>query len=240
MDGSEPSLAAARFTAALAEARGAEVLFAAVRPEDEPPDAADGQLDRLHLPRARRAVHSASSVVRGLHELAEREAADVVAVGAEHRYGVGRLKPGGIIERLLHGAARPVLVVGDERDGEAAVRTVGVAHAGDADGEAALAAGTALARDVGATVRVLRVEEAATVGTSTAVAPLVAEIPTTAEVRRVEGHAARELMREGDDLDLLVLGSRGYGPPGTVLLGSVSRRVVAHARCPVLVVPRAA
>lgn len=240
IDGSESSLAAARFTAALAEARGADVLLAAVRPGDEPPAATDGQLDRLHLPRARRAVHAASSVVRGLHELAEREAAAVVAVGAQHRYGIGRLKPGGVIERLLHGAERPVLVVGDERDGDAPVRTVGVAHAGDPDGEAALVAGTALARDLGAAVRVLRVEEPALAGEAPAQTPPAPVIPPAAELRTVEGHAAGELMREGDDLDLLVLGSRGYGPPGAVLLGSVSRRVVAHARCPVLVVPRAA
>jgi nucleotide-binding universal stress UspA family protein len=37
---------------------------------------------------------------------------------------------------------------------------------------------------------------------------------------------------------LLVLGSRGYGPVARVLLGSVSRRVVADAPCPVLVVAR--
>lgn len=234
IDGSEPSLAAARFASALAEARGAEVLLAAVRPGDEPPPAADGELDRLALPVARRAVHAASSVVRGLHELAEREAAAVVAVGAQHRYGIGRLKPGGVIERLLHGAGRPVLVVGDERAGDAPVRTVGVAHAGDPDGDAALAAGAALAEDLGAAMRVLQVVEPG------APAPAAPSISPSAELRAIDGHAARVLLREGDDVDLLVLGSRGYGPPGTVLLGSVSRRVVAHAQCPVLVVPRAA
>ena len=46
-------------------------------------------------------------------------------------------------------------------------------------------------------------------------------------------HAAR-------DLDLLVLGSRGYGPVRRVLLGSVSRQLVRAAACPVLVVPRPA
>jgi hypothetical protein len=39
-------------------------------------------------------------------------------------------------------------------------------------------------------------------------------------------------------LDLLVMGSRGYGPRLGALLGSVSRRVTWNARCPVLVVPR--
>lgn len=39
-------------------------------------------------------------------------------------------------------------------------------------------------------------------------------------------------------LDLLVLGSRGYGPLRATLLGSVSARVTAHATCPTIVLPR--
>ena len=39
-------------------------------------------------------------------------------------------------------------------------------------------------------------------------------------------------------VDLLVCGSRGYGPARAVLLGSVSRRVTAEAHCPVIVLPR--
>ena len=40
------------------------------------------------------------------------------------------------------------------------------------------------------------------------------------------------------DLDLLVCGSRGYGPVRRVLLGSVSRRLSHEARCPLIVLPR--
>jgi nucleotide-binding universal stress UspA family protein len=60
-----------------------------------------------------------------------------------------------------------------------------------------------------------------------------------AEGRRLDGSPAREIAeacREG--VDLLVTGSRGYGPMTRVLLGSVSRRLVDEAPCPVLVVPR--
>lgn len=38
--------------------------------------------------------------------------------------------------------------------------------------------------------------------------------------------------------DIIVLGSRGHGPIGAMLLGSVSAEVVDHAPCPVLVVRR--
>jgi len=40
------------------------------------------------------------------------------------------------------------------------------------------------------------------------------------------------------DADVLVCGSRGYGPARRVLLGGVSSRLLRHARLPVIVVPR--
>lgn len=255
IDGSEQALAAARFTAALAEARGGNVVLAAVHPEDVPSDAARLGVEGVDVHAARRAVHAASSPGRGLHELAEREQAAMVAVGAPHRYGVGRLKPGGVAELLLHGSGRPVLIVDSELP-EDGVRTVGVAHAGDPEGDEALAAGAALAHDLGADLRLFSVVEPGPAGLSAPdqlregrraerehrLAALADGIPgrSRSEARAVVAHPGPALVREGDDVDLLVLGSRGYGPPGSVLLGSISRRVVAHAKCPVLVVPRAA
>lgn len=40
------------------------------------------------------------------------------------------------------------------------------------------------------------------------------------------------------EADLLLLGSRGYGPARRALLGSVSTAVMRHASCPVLITPR--
>jgi nucleotide-binding universal stress UspA family protein len=48
------------------------------------------------------------------------------------------------------------------------------------------------------------------------------------------------LTERSHDLDLLVMGSRGYGPLHAVLLGVVSGRVIRDAACPVIVVPRGA
>ncbi len=51
-----------------------------------------------------------------------------------------------------------------------------------------------------------------------------------------EGNAAKLLIDQSENADLLVVGSRGYGGFIGLLLGSVSQHVAAHARCPVVVV----
>ena len=54
----------------------------------------------------------------------------------------------------------------------------------------------------------------------------------------VVGHPAEELIRADEGLDLLVLGSRRWGPVRRLALGSTSERVIRDAACPVLVPPR--
>ena len=51
-----------------------------------------------------------------------------------------------------------------------------------------------------------------------------------------EGNAARILLDQSKGATMLVVGSRGHGGFAGLLLGSVSQRVVTHARCPVVVV----
>ncbi len=52
----------------------------------------------------------------------------------------------------------------------------------------------------------------------------------------VEGNPAKVLIDESERCDLLVVGSRGLEGFSGMLLGSVSQHVVAHAKCPVVVV----
>jgi nucleotide-binding universal stress UspA family protein len=61
------------------------------------------------------------------------------------------------------------------------------------------------------------------------------EVLITSEA--IEGHPAEALLVTAKGAAMLVVGSRGHGGFAGALLGSVSQHVVAHARCPVVVVP---
>ena len=58
------------------------------------------------------------------------------------------------------------------------------------------------------------------------------------EAEALVGDPADVLVDLSQRIDLLICGSRGFGPVRGVVLGSVTRRVIAEAHCPVIVIPR--
>ena len=56
------------------------------------------------------------------------------------------------------------------------------------------------------------------------------------DVRAVVGHPVKELVAAAEGADLIVVGSRGAGIFGRLLLGSTSSGVAHHAPCSVMIV----
>ena len=61
--------------------------------------------------------------------------------------------------------------------------------------------------------------------------------PDSVTVKAIHGFPVEELIKAGQDADMIVLGSRGVGGFTRLMMGSVSSQVAQHAHCPVLIVP---
>ena len=81
-------------------------------------------------------------------------------------------------------------------------------------------------------------EEQAREGLDEAAAALPADVQ--AETVFVAGSPGPDLAAQTAQVDLLVVGSRGYGPGAAVLLGGVTHQLIHTAHCPVIVLPRGA
>jgi nucleotide-binding universal stress UspA family protein len=225
--------------------------------EDLPRDAGDA-LDRaLELLRdddvaAEALLVGATSVPRGLELAAAQAGAGLLVVGSASAGSERHVSPGGTATRLLNGAGCAVELVPRGWDRSYGPRTVAIAYVDGVEGRAALHDAHALADRSGARLRVvsavqprawmdggddleadlrLRAEQAA----HAAVSGLLGEpVDVDVEVRE----PADYLLDVAAEVDLLVCGSRGYGPTGATLLGGVTRRVAAEAACPVIVTAR--
>jgi nucleotide-binding universal stress UspA family protein len=198
---------------------------------------------------------ASSSAGRGLHELVETEDADLLVVGSCARGFAGRVLLGNDTRASLNGASCAVAVAPlGYADQPAAITTVGVGYNGSPESESALALARAIATQHGATVRALDVVQLPTMayagyagaGLGTVLEDLLTDAKAhLAALDGVDGEAllglaSEELAAFAAQVDLLVVGSRGYGPLRRVILGSTSTHLASHARCPLLVLPRLA
>jgi nucleotide-binding universal stress UspA family protein len=279
-DGSAEGQDALTLGRSLGELAGAELILAAVLPVKEEAIGREGyesalreDADRLFeavLPglselNVRTRALGNRPAADALRDLADEEGADAIALGSTHRGPVGRIYPGSVAERLLHGAPCAVAVAprGFAAGAEDEPRVLAVAFDGSPESHAALELASELADAAQATLRVVAVHEPFT-ATTAGIAPMgaadvgavtqretmekrlreaVAGLPTGLRAKGLllKGEAAAELLKETElGVDLLVMGSRGHGPLGRVLLGGVSAKVVRSASCPVVLMPRSA
>jgi nucleotide-binding universal stress UspA family protein len=220
--------------------------------------------DQLSSLEVRTQAVAESSPAAALYALAEEEKAIAVVVGSTHRGALGRVYPGSVGANLLHGAPCAVVVAprAYTQSEEHRLRSVGVAFDGSPEGFAALESAIGIAQRVRASLRLITAIRPPRYGYGEALEVLSAgeahtgrqaegrkildlgleRVPDGMPVdgRLINGEAAEAIIEASQGLDLLLLGSRGYGPVRRTLLGSVATGVTNSAPCPVLVLPRAA
>jgi nucleotide-binding universal stress UspA family protein len=193
----------------------------------------------------------------GLTSVAERVDAAAIVIGSHARGPIGRVLMGDVGATLAAGAPCGVVVAprGYARECPETIARVGIGYDGRSESEAALDAGTRMARSFGASPTLVAAVPLLHAGgrighTSRGYEHLIIEKmgQRLAEVAGAQeasvdfdvrvGDPADCLAEASEEFDLLVLSSRGYGPLRRVMLGGVSVRVMRSAACPVLVVPR--
>ena len=180
-------------------------------------------------------------------------------VGSSHRGKLGRIFPGSVGESLLRGAPCAVAVAprGFARREHAGFHRIGIAYDGSEEADLALKEAERLAAVCGRPPPVDHsCANAVAVLVQVALAgELLDDIreefhrvqerglsqlgeKTESEAVFMEGDPAAVLAEQAIELDLLVMGSRSYGPVRSALLGAISSAVMRTASCPVLITPR--
>ncbi len=204
------------------------------------------------------------SPASALQDLAVAEQAVLIVIGSSHRGRLGRLALGSVGESLLNGAPCAIALApaGYAESERRAIREVGVAFDGSAEAWAAIEAAVGVAERTGSRLTIVTVAGYPNYGYATswsilttgeyrdfeqqekrrilelALSRVPADLPH--ETRLLTGEPGRMLAQASADFDLMVTGSRGYGPLRRTLLGTATRKLLRSGGCPVLVLPRAA
>lgn len=196
---------------------------------------------------------AATSIGRGLHELAEARGADLLVVGSCRRGFLGRVLVGNDTRGAVDGATCAVAVapVGYAQALDS-IKVIGVGYDESDESRAALALAREVATAYDARIRALRVVPIPTAPYAGYAglawgAALEDELEQAqarlAGLEGVDGEAVLGLPGEelgvfSASVDLLVVGSRRYGPIHRLMLGSTALTLANHARSPLLVLPR--
>lgn len=206
---------------------------------------------------------AAGSAAEALDDVARRVDADLIVIGPSHRSALARFTGRCTVQRMLHGAPCAVAVASsgqNRRFGDAP--GIAVAYDGSPESEYALDVAYDLAVARSAAVRLCIALQPITYAAGYS-APVpdpradqereelaLRQLATAAErapdgvdveTRLDWGQPVAVVLRlAASDTDLVVTGSRGFGPLRRVLAGSTSIGLIADGGIPVLVTPRAA
>ena len=195
-----------------------------------------------------------SSVGRGLHELAESRGADLLVLGSSRRGLLGRVLVGDHTRAALNGSPCAVAVApAGYSDYSGNIRRIGVGYDGSLESEHALEVARELAAANAAELSACTAVSVPLSRFGPGALPLRDAIDTLLDNAReriaalggvaphaVYGATVEVLAGYSASLDLLVVGSRAYGPAGRLVHGSTSDELARTARCPLLVLPRPA
>jgi nucleotide-binding universal stress UspA family protein len=196
----------------------------------------------------------AASVGRGLRELCEVTGADLLVVGSSSRGLAGRVLLGDDTQAVLEVAPCAIAIAPSSYSHEpVAMLEIGVGYNGTPESAHALELARRIAAGTGAKLsafeavslstsrfeaRLFRLSDAVDALVNEAMERIRALGAVHAHV--AYGEPAEELALYSASLDLLIVGSRGYGRLGRLIHGSTSRKLAHTARCPLLVLPRSA
>lgn len=190
------------------------------------------------------------SVGGGLHELADRHGADLLVVGSTRHGLLGRVLIGNVTRAALNGAPCAIAIApAGYADRARPVQQIGVAFNGSPESRHALTAARELAASFGAELSAcdvlvspayiyLGVVPHGASGGEELANQFGAGLLDDVEFHARYGFPADELGFYSGSVDLLVAGSRGYGPVGRLMHGSTSAELTRTSRCPLLVLAR--
>lgn len=208
-------------------------------------------------------VHAVAdnSVPRALRHYAERWHADLVIVGSNPTASPGHVAIGRRARQLLYDAPFALgLAARGLHERTRWLRTIGVGYDGEPEAESALALAAELARSAGARLAVRRVvedsitpldipsvglmenwndvlEEERQAGTIEAEAA-TSRLGISAEVTVTVGDPGYEVRAFSETVDLVVVGSRRWGPVARLVTGGVGETLVKDASSSILIAPR--
>jgi nucleotide-binding universal stress UspA family protein len=211
-------------------------------------------------------VHQSSSVPRGLAELVEQHAADLVVVGSSSSGLLGRVALGSVTDRLVHTAAVPVAIAPRGYPWSSApIQRLTAAYGGAADAVGLITTTAELAMRWSVRMRIASFTVRPFTKFSGAIEQTAENLVVQRWTRQTTDSAFTQLndIRDGVSIpdvevkvgsgtdwteavnsvgwesgDMLLLGSGAAGPVAQVFLGSAASKIIRHAPVPVMITPR--